>query len=297
MSYILITPIINEENNLIRLKNSILNQTIRPIFWVIIDSGSIDNSYQKAKEIFYNFDFIHVIKQKKMYEKGYSIKNFSQAINEAYSYAKKYCLMNKIDYDFIGKTDATPILDVNYYKELIKNMIKNDNLVITCGRQKIFYNNQIINMNSFLNIESTGFNDIRLYRKNFFEKVNGYPIFYSPDSILLVKAKLYGYETKIIDDTHFVKPRLSGSKIGIWNGNILKGKTMYCLCYHPILMMANALYNSLKVPPHYQVIPWIYGYFLALIHREEIYRDKSITTYFYKTRLIKILLKFARITK
>ncbi len=281
MSYILITPIKNELNYLDKLIETIISQSKKPLMWVIIDSNSTDDSFGKLKNMIEKFDWIHVIKQRKIYEKGYSIKNFSQAINEAYSYAQKYCSTHKMGYDFVGKTDATPILDVDYYEVLIKNMIENNKLVITCGRQKVLYNNQII--------ESPGFNDIRLYRKNFFEKVNGYPIFYSPDSILLVKAKLYGYKTKVIDDTHFLKPRLSGSKIGIWDGNKLKGKTMYCLGYNPILMTANALYNSLKIPPHYQWVPWMYGYYFALIHREEVYQDKSITTYFYKTRLIEII--------
>ena len=38
------------------------------------------------------------------------------------------------------------------------------------------------------NLALTGYNDIRLYRRDFFEQVNGYPISYSPDSVLLIKA-------------------------------------------------------------------------------------------------------------
>src|SRR5690606_4757722 len=172
-------------------------------------------SFNIANELFSNYDWIQVIRQKKFYDKGYSHKNFAQAINEGFEYSRQFCEHNGLHYTFIGKTDATPILKENYFEYLIKEMGVNSNMVITCGEQVLKYDGKVYN------IKSSAFNDIRLYRRDFFEDVEGYPIFYSPDVILLIKAKNMGRDVEIVHETNFIKPRLGGSKEGIWKGYFL----------------------------------------------------------------------------
>jgi len=237
MSYVLITPIKDEAKNLQQLKNTILNQTVKPLVWVIVDSGSEDGGFQIAKELFEEYNWIHVIQQKQFFEKGYGYKNFAEAINEGYSYAKKLCSENGIDYSFVGKTDATPILAKDYFETLLTEMKKDPRISISCGSQKLYYKGKKIDVKPMRRIPLTGFNDIRLYRREFFEEVGGYPLAPSPDGILLVKAKNRGWKAKVIQETYFVKPRLGGSKIGVWEGNELKGKAMYALGHNPLHML------------------------------------------------------------
>jgi len=289
MSYVLITPIKDEAKNLQQLKNTILNQTVRPIVWIIADSGSKDRNLQIAKKLFEGYDWIHVIQQKQFFEKGYSHKNFAEAINEGYSYAKKLCSENGINYSFVGKTDATPILAKNYFETLLTEMKKDPRIAITCGSQKLHYKDKKIDVKPLRGIPLTAFNDIRLYRKEFFEEMGGYPLAPSPDGILLIKAKNRGWKVKIIPETYFVKPRLGGSKIGIWKGNKSKGKTMYVLGYNLLLMLFNALYLSFKFPPHYQALPIIWGYLLSAIRREEKIEDEEILEYYGKKRLKEVI--------
>ena len=59
------------------------------------------------------------------------IKNFSQAINEGYDYARQ--VSNDIKY--VGKTDATPLLSREYFEILFNEMEHNPELAITCGIQ------------------------------------------------------------------------------------------------------------------------------------------------------------------
>ena len=292
MSYILITPIQNESENLPKLKDTIINQTIKPLIWVIVDSGSTDNSYQLAKELFKDYEWVHIIKQKRFFEKGYGYKNFAEAINEGYSYAKNLCIKKQIYYSFIGKTDATPILNKDYFEILLEEMKEDNRLAITCGFQKLHYKNQKIYITPLYKIPLTGFNDIRLYRKEFFEEIGGYPLAPSPDGILLIKAKNKGWKVKVVRDAYFVKPRLGGSKIGIWEGCKLMGKGMYILGYHPLLMLLNVLYNSIRFPPHYQLLPMIWGYFLGTIQHEKKIEDNEILEYFGKKRLKEVIYAF-----
>jgi glycosyltransferase involved in cell wall biosynthesis len=289
MSYVLITPLKNEEGNLSKLKDSIFNQTNKPVRWVIVDSGSEDFTYSRSQDIFGEYDWIQIIKQKKFFEKGYGHLNFSEAINEGYASLKEICHKENISYNYVGKTDATPILCNNYYEILMSEMDNNNKLAITCGVSKFIHNNSEINIGPYKRIPQTGFNDIRLYRKDFFENNGGYPLTPSPDSVLLVKAINKNLEVKVFTDVYFFEPRMSGSKVGVWNGSRMKGKYMYILGYHPILAFLNSLEISRRMPPHYQVIPLFWGYILSCIKREKKISDMEVRDYYGKKRLKEVL--------
>lgn len=259
------------------------------MLWVIVDSGSNDNTFKLSNQMFKNYEWIKIIKQKKFFEEGYGHLNFSEAINDGYKVLKEIAKQNDIHYNFVGKTDATPILCEKYFEILISKMNEDSELAITCGIQKILYKDSEIKIEPYMTIPMTGFNDIRLYRKDFFEEVNGYPLTPSPDSVLLIKAKNRKWKVDIIKEAYFSKSRLGGSKIGIWNGWKLKGKSMYILGYHPLLALLNGLAMSKKLPPHYQFFPLIWGYLLSFLKRDNRISDEEVREYYGKKRLKEVL--------
>jgi len=287
-NYILITPIKDEYENILRLKQTVLNQTVKPILWVILDGDNNDDSFQMINKIFEEYEWIYIIKQKKFHERGYSHINFAQAVNEGYQHAKHICKKKGISYSFIGKIDATVLLAKDYFKILLSEMKKDQKLAIICGRETL-YNKGKKTKTHLFNIPRIGFKDIRLYNKEFFEGVAGYPLSYCPDSILLIKAINNGLNVKISDEACFIETRLGGTKIGIWKGMKLKGKAMYVLGYHPILLFLNALYTSLKTPPHYQGLPIIWEYILCILRRDEKIKDEDVLEYYGKKRLKEII--------
>jgi len=286
--YLLVTPIKDEKPNLPKLRDTIFNQTLLPKLWVIVDSGSTDGSYETAIEVFKDINWVRIIKQKKFFEKGYGHKNFAQAvtegIREAIRLAKKY----SIDYKYIGKTDATPILAKDYFETLIQEMEKNPRLAIVCGVQHVKTNNKKITMTPRHNV--LRLNDIRLYRREFIEHMGGYPLSYYPDGVLAVKAINRGWGVKITSKTYFIKPRLGGSKIGVWKGYKLKGKALYYLWYHPLIVLGIAMYNSIKYPPHYQGLAMIIGWWEEILNKGERSQDVDVKEYF-RNKLIKDLIR------
>jgi len=289
MHYILIAPLKDEERYLDSLRSSIINQTIQPQLFVIVDSGSNDRTYEKAQSLFSHYPWVHIIKQKIFYEKSYSHKNFAQAINEGYQYLKQVSEANNITFEFVGKTDATPILANNYYEELLSEMEKNNRLAFTCGKQVMQYDKKEIEIKEGFGIQDTAVNDIRLYRRDFFEQIGGYPPSFSPDTILYIKAKNRAWEVKRIDTTYFLKPRPDGTKIGFWKGNILKGYARYCLGYHPLTFIISTLYNCISMPPHYQGFPLIMGYLLGLFKCTGKNSDPEIREFFGTRRFVEAL--------
>ena len=60
--YILITPVKNEEENLPNLIQSVVEQTIKPVLWVIVDDGSTDRSPEIIKEAQKKYSWIQSIR-------------------------------------------------------------------------------------------------------------------------------------------------------------------------------------------------------------------------------------------
>ena len=292
MSYILITPFKDEEKNLNNLKDTVLNQTVKPLLWVLVDSYSLDNSFDVAKKLTENYNWIHIIKQNKLFEKGYGHVNISESINEGYEYAKNLCIHKEIDYDYIGKLDAAVLLEKHYFEVLIKEMKKNENLAFSCGVGFfILGDNKRITTIYSSKSKTIGVTDIRLYQKDFFDEMNGYPLNYSPDTILLIKAVTRGWDIKITNSTYSQKLRLGGiggSNQRIWSSYKLKGRAYYFLGYDIIFLFLNSFYMSIKFPPHYQGLAMIHGYILSILNRDKKIEDEEVRGYFEK-RIIRVL--------
>jgi len=110
LSYVLITPVKDEKENLQQLKTTILNQTLLPVIWVAVDGSSRDGSFNRAEDLFRDYEWIRIIRQQHFCEGGDNYKNMSAAINEGYEFAKQQCADRHLTYSYVGKTDATPIL-------------------------------------------------------------------------------------------------------------------------------------------------------------------------------------------
>lgn len=288
MNYILITPIKDEAENLHQLKKIVLNQTIKPSIWVIGDGNSTDGSFQIANEIFKGYEWIYVIKQRTFFDLGYSHKNIAGNLNDCYKYTKKLCVENNIKYSFVARVDATPILSKDYFEIIINEMKKDSKLAFVCGLQYLQLKNSKKILAGIEGISKTGFNDQGIYRREFLEDIGGFPITYSPETVLQIKALNRGWKIRVIEKTYFTKLRLGGSKIGIFKGYKLKGRSMYALGYNPLLVIANVIYFCHKFTPKSVAI--MYGYFSSIIKREKRIDDEEVLEYFGKKRLRHIFL-------
>ena len=189
----------------------------------------------------------------------------------------------------MGKIDATPIIANNYFEVLMSEMNDDSKLAFVCGLQHLHHNNSKVILNQIKGIPNTCINDQRLYSRDFLEEMGGYPLTYSPDVVLQIKALNIGLRIKLTDKTYFIEPRLGGSKIGIWKGYKLKGKAMYGLGYHPLLVLLNAVYFSLNFSLHYYGIAVLYGYLISSLRKERKIDDAEVREYFWHTRMKEIL--------
>ena len=120
--------------------------------------------------------------------------NFSLAMQEAYIFALEYCLVNKIEFDYIGKLDGDNIISENFFENLIIRFEADDKLGAASG---ISYTDGKRD-----NFPEDELPDKRLYRKDALEQIGGFPDSkYSPDTVILAKMRMAGWKIKAFSNS------------------------------------------------------------------------------------------------
>jgi glycosyltransferase involved in cell wall biosynthesis len=272
MNYILITPVKDEEKNLPNLSQCIIKQTYLPRAWIIVDDNCTDQTPEIIKNLKNSYNWIYSIKKKEINE--YSHLSFARSVKIGYEYAKELCKQKNIHYDYVGKIDADIKLPENYFETIIKEFENDHSLAIISGS----YYDMGDRLTKPLFILDDEMADERLYRKDFLDEINGFPITYSPDTVLLIYAKLRNWKFKELQSVQcFGIRKLDQS--GNWKRMINKGYGRYFLNYHPVLVFMNALYMTTK-KPYYNGIALFYGYLFGVIKKDKKINDLEVRNYF-----------------
>ncbi|KKG86213.1 hypothetical protein DU57_02590 [Methanosarcina mazei] len=296
LSYVLITPVKNEAKFLYTLANCIVNQTILPKVWVIVDGNSSDNSVEIIHELCRTYQWIHLKKQETITKQKNHL-NFSYGVYEGYEFIKDTCIKSNLNYDFVGKIDADIILPTDFFEKLITEFINDPFLGVASGVSYDLKENDLINYDN-LNLKKCvkknylpqELPDKRLYRRECLENVGGFPLSkYSPDTVLLTKIKLRGWDIKTFDNVYVCNLRDdTGTERNLWKSSKSYGNNRYYLDYSPLLVLANALYLAAK-KPYYPGFSYLFGYISSCLRRDEKIEDLEIRNYFRCKRLKEIM--------
>lgn len=285
--YILVTPAKDEGENLPFVLKSVIEQTIRPKIWLIVDDGSTDNTFEIIQNAEAKYDWIKSIK----------LAPHPRDITYHYSFVCKkgfdeivsYCAEHKIGYQYIGLLDADTVVSHSFFEHLINAMRKDISLGIVSGGIYHIVNGELELGQSNENLPAgTG----RLWRRECFFQTNGYVVEPAPDSISNVKAVLRGWKTKKFKDLVAVERRMTSSAQGLWKGYRIRGSTEYYLNKHPLLVLLSSFSYSIQKKPNYIGLAYLYGYLLEWLRGSPKINDPEIRDYYRNRRLKEYIKSF-----
>ena len=286
--YIVVTPVKNEEANLLNLIRSIADQTVEPVLWVIIDDGSTDNTSEIIKKAQEDYNWIRSIRMNQS-ERDTGL-HLASVIRKGFDFGIEYCKKNGIDYDYLGNVDGDLTLEHTFFENLIKEFENEPELGIASGGTNHIIGDTIIHAGLWEDEPSGGH---MLIRRGCFEDCEGIPLTYAWDSVLKAKARLRRWRTKRFEDNVATEIRDVGSAEGYWKGFVHSGKASHYLNRHPIHVISRGIKYSFK-RPWYGGIPYLAGYLSSALRREKQVDDNEVTEYFwnkwksiYKQRLFR----------
>lgn len=274
--YIIVTPAKDEENNVSNMVESVLNQSIRPTLWVIIDDNSVDSTPSLIQDICDEFDWIKLIKMNEKSE--YDWLRYGSVVNYGFEYATDHLKRNYIHYEFLGILDADIVLKSNYFELLIDKLNCEPDIGIVSGTLYIKKNGNVFPEDNSNHPRGGA----RLYRRRCFEEIGGFSKLPSPDTVTDIKAMNRGWKITRETRSRGLHNRLSSSANGMWNGYKKQGDGKYFLNYHPINAFLTGIYLCTKFPI-YHGFAYIYGYFIKFLTKAEKTNDIEVRDYFWQS--------------
>ncbi len=214
-SYYAIVTCRNSESEIESAVNSLLRQTIKPRYIIVVDDGSTDNTHNILERLKLKNDNIHVITNPDLgYNIGRVVKNWNNAINLA-----RDLNLEVTDYHMIS-TDDTHFEEF-YAEKLMHDMDSDNRIAVSSGN----YDN-----NSYTTPHGAG----RFVRNSFFNNVLGrYPEKMGYESVILQMSLYHGFKNVVNNDARFSHTRQLGANHHFYEF----GASMRTLGYHPLFVI------------------------------------------------------------
>jgi biofilm PGA synthesis N-glycosyltransferase PgaC len=259
--YALITPARNEAAYIRKTLDSVVNQTLQPVRWVIVNDGSTDETGEIVREYTERHDFIDLIDVDGDEQRNFGSK--SKAV--AFAYEK----LSNTDFDYIGNLDADISFDPDYYLRIVSALEANPRLGVAGGIRYDYKDGEFELVDCARN--SVG-GPIQFFRRECFEAIGGYQAlpYGGIDAVAESTARMLGWEVRSFPEYRVYHHRATGTQNrSVWEARYRAGIRDYTIGYHPIFEIARTVKYLIQKPYILGALLTMAGYLSAWVRRME----------------------------
>jgi glycosyltransferase involved in cell wall biosynthesis len=265
-AYVVISPCRDEAAYLRQTLNTVIQQTVRPALWVIVDDGSTDDTPRILSEYSAQHDWIKIITRNDRGKRA-----VGPGVVDAF-----YAGYNTIDpqhYEYLCKLDLDLRLPPRYFELLIDRM-EADRRIATCsGKAYIEEAGRLINEGHG---DDMSLGMTKFYRISSFQAIGGFVREVMWDGIDCHRCRMNGWIACSWHDAdlRFVHLRPMGSsQQSIYIGRMRHGFGQYFMGTSLLFMMASAISRLPQRPYVLGSLAMIWGWLDAAFHRRPRYND------------------------
>ena len=263
-SYCLITPCRNEAAFARLTLNSVVNQTIKPSLWVIVDDGSTDDTPTILDEYEESYDFIKIMRRGNRGKRA-----VGPGVIEAF-YAG-YDSINPDCFSYLCKLDLDLDIPAAYFEELMLRMEAEPRLG-TCSGKPYFKDEKSGKMVSEKIGDEMSVGACKFYRVECFKDIGGFVQEVMWDGVDCHTCRMKGWLACSWDDPHlrFEHLRPMGSSEGnIWRGRMRHGYGQYFMGTSFPYILASATYRMTRPPHIIGGVAILWGYSRSMLKRKK----------------------------
>jgi len=264
---VIISPVRDEEDYLPDTVRSLINQTVKPIEWLVVDDGSSDRTAEIIQEAAREHPWIHLEPKPDRGERA-----VGPGVVEAFYFG--YERIRSQDYDFICKMDGDIEFGPKYFETLLTFFDRDPYLGAASG--KPFQQEEDGSLKEERHNDEMVAGMINFYRRKCFEDIGGFVRQVHWDGIAFHRARMFGWRTHSIrhPDLNFIHERLMGSSHkGIVTGRLRWGRGQYFMGTHPLFVLAIGCYRMFEKPFFVGGVCIVAGYFKAMWEGMKQYDD------------------------
>jgi glycosyltransferase involved in cell wall biosynthesis len=276
MTYALVSPVLNEVENLPRLVTCLRTQSLAPDAWLIVDTGSTDGTVEFARDLADELDWVNVIAiPPAEFDRGRPIVD---AIHEGFA------ALTHDPPDVVVKLDADISMAPDYFERLMAAFAVDDTLGMASGSAYELESGVWVRRHM---TGDTVWGASRAYRWACLQDVLPLEERMGWDGIDQLKANMRGWRSTILLDLPFRHHRLEGEREGArrtaW---AVAGRASHYMGYRPWYLVARALHHAKAEPA---ALALISGYAGAALRREPQCPDASVRAYLKKQQSLSAL--------
>jgi glycosyltransferase involved in cell wall biosynthesis len=259
MKYVLITPARNEGAFIEKTLRSMVNQTVLPDKWVIVDDGSKDSTAQLVEKYLADNPWIELVRREQRPDRSFSRK--VDAFNAGLQ------RVSSREFDVIGNLDADLSFDPEYLAFLINKFAEDPKLGVA-GTP--FVENGYDSAKDSFEGENHVAGGCQLFRRRCFEEIGGY--IGNPaggiDWIAVTTARMKGWKTRSFPEKRFNHYRALGTaERGEVAALFSYGEKDYYLGNSPIWEVFRVTYRMVHRPFFVAGLSLLAGYSWAALRR------------------------------
>jgi len=275
VNYVIISPVRNEEEFVGRTIESVVNQSIKPSEWIIVNDGSTDATQKIVEDYIEKYDWIKLInlKDRGFYYPGTGVVNVvKQGFNN----------ISFSDWDFVVKLDCDITIESTYFESLLEEFEGNPRLGIASGAIYLVDDNGGKETREKSQPDHP-WGASKIYRRQCFEQIDGWKPIPGWDLADVLSAQMNNWETQCFNEYKIFHYRLTGvRRAGLTNGRFLLGRFQYRYGYGPLYTLLKSIFHLNERPMVIGGISIFIGYTYAFITREKRLFEKDMRIFLRK---------------
>ncbi len=271
--YVIISPVRNEEDYLELTIKSVINQTVKPMEYILVNDGSSDDTPNIIDKYVSKYDWIKRVDQE---DRGHYLPG-KGVVHTFYNGLSRVTAKN---WEYIVKLDSDLEFESDYFEKLFQEFEKNPKLGIASGCTYLPVNNKLIQEQTLIDHPKGA---SKVYRKQCWEDIGGMKPVPGWDLADLLNAQMKGWETVCFFDLKLIHHRLTGSRrSGILGPKFLQGRFEYRHGYSFGYTFLKAAKDFIAKPFIIGSIAKVSGYLYAFARQDEFLFDAEMRKYLRK---------------
>lgn len=278
--YVLITPVRNEEAFIEKTIESVIQQTVLPMKWVIVDDGSTDQTPAIVNRYLATHSWMEVVRMPERRDRNFAGKVY--AFNAGFERVKD------LPYEVVGNLDGDISFEKDHFEFLLTKFAMDANLGVA---GTIFKEDGYSSDTDSFEGRNYVAGQCQLFRRECWEQIGGY----TPnraggiDWMAVTTARMMGWRVESFRDRWFFHYRRLGTAgRGVLRALFLYGEKDYYLGGHPLWELFRVAYRITKGPVILGGLALGLGYGWAFIRRMPRPVSRELMAFHRKDQLHKL---------
>jgi len=276
-SYVIVTPVRNEEANLPATVVSVTSQTVRPSLWVLVDDGSTDGTPKVIEHARSQHGWIRSVTRP---DRGFR----KQGGGVVEAFYEGYRLVENEAWDFLVKLDGDLSFPANYFEGCFERFARDPRLGIGGGRVYHQINGAAVE-------DSPGDpafhvrGATKIYRRAAWAAIGRLVPAPGWDTIDELKANMLGWRTYSFRELRICQLKPTGSADGSWKNWGKNGRANYITGYHPLFMLLKCFKRAFESPHGVAAGGLLVGFLAGYLKRLPQVPDPNLIRYLRRQQL------------